>query len=168
MMNSKAHRIYLIGMMASGKSTIGQVLANRIGYTFVDLDAEIVASSGKSITEIFTDQGEERFRQIESQLLKKLSTRSNIVISTGGGAPIYHKGIDAMLETGRVVWLKVSKEVIYNRLQTDSSRPLASDITKHQLSRMIRSRNPIYKQADIKVWNRGELDKVVGRIEGKL
>lgn len=168
MMNSKAHRIYLIGMMASGKSTIGEVLANRLGYRFVDMDAEIEVNSGKSITEIFTDHGEERFRQIESQLLKKLSTRSNIVISTGGGAPIHHKGIDTMLETGRVVWLKVSKKAIYDRLQTDSSRPLAHDITKHQLSRMIRSRNPIYKQADIKVWNRGELDKVLRRIESKL
>ena len=164
MMNSKANRIYLIGMMASGKSTIGALLAKRLGYTFVDMDAEIEANAGKSISQMFADEGEEHFRELESELLKKLSHKSKLVISTGGGTPIHHNGIDRMLRTGRVVWLKVSIDTIYNRLQNDSTRPLAKQITKYQLSRLIRSRNPIYKRADIRIWNKGKVADVVDRI----
>lgn len=164
MMNSNAHRIFLIGMMASGKSTIGKLLADKLGMKFVDMDAEIEADIGISISQIFADYGEEHFRIIESKWLKKFSTQSNIVISTGGGTPIYHNGMQIMLQTGRVVWLKVSKNNIYDRLQNNSTRPLAQKISKNNLSQMIHIRNQVYKQADIKVWNRGELYQVVTRI----
>jgi shikimate kinase len=168
MLNSKANRIYLIGMMASGKSVIGEVLAKKLDYTFIDMDVEIEKNTGKSIIEIFTVYGEEYFRKLESRILRKLSYQSNVVISTGGGAPIYHKGIDMMLGTGIVVWLKVSKDTIHSRLKSDDRRPLALKITKFELSKMIRSRNPIYKQADIKVWNKENLEKIADKIAKRV
>ncbi len=168
MVNSNTHRIYLIGMMASGKSTVGKLLASRLGYSFVDMDAEIEEKSGKSVSDIFRDEGEEHFRQVESQLLISLSQESKIVISTGGGTPIQSGGIEKMLTTGRVIWLKVSMDTIFARLKNDISRPLAQNITKNKLSRIVRSRNPIYKQAEIKVWNKSELEDVVEKIMFKL
>ena len=168
MTNSIGNRIYLIGMMASGKSTIGLLLAKSLGYQFVDMDAEIESNSKQSISEIFANQGEEYFRVLESKLLQKLSKQENVVISTGGGAAIYHNGIDIMNSTGRVVWLKVSKNEIYNRLENDKIRPLANAISKSNLSKILHARNPIYKQAAIRVWNRGEKEAVVKRIVVKL
>ena len=168
MMNSKANRIYLIGMMASGKSTIGKVLAEALGYTFVDMDAEIEAKRGKSISQIFATEGESYFRELESQLLQELSSIKNVVISTGGGAPVHHQGIDIMLDTGRVVWLKVSRDEIYTRLQNDNTRPLAKQLSKYQLSKLMSSRKLIYNQAEIRVWNRGKMEDVVNRIQSKV
>lgn len=168
MKNTIGNRIYLIGMMASGKSTIGKVLAQQLGFSFVDMDAEIEANTGYSISEIFAKEGEDQFRLIESQLLKKLSIQDNVVISTGGGTPMFHNGIDIMLSTGRVVWLKVSKTEIFNRLQGTYERPLANAITKSKLSNLTHHRNPFYKQAEIRVWNRGKVEDVVVRILKKI
>lgn len=168
MTNTIANRIYLIGMMASGKSTVGKELAEQLGYDFIDMDAVIESNCSMSINEIFEVHGETYFRQIEHDLLSQLSSRDNIVISTGGGTPIYHHGIQLMNVTGTTVWLKVSKDEIHFRLSKNSNRPLASQISLYGLSRLMYKRNPIYKQASIKVWNKGKLESVVLRILNKL
>ena len=167
MTNTIANRIYLIGMMASGKSTIGKILADRLGYEFIDMDAAIESEYEMSINEIFKVHGEIHFRHLERDFLVKLSKQNNTVIATGGGTPIYHQGIDIMNRTGTVIWLKVSRCEIYHRLLKTSHRPLAAKISKNKLSLLMRERNLIYKQAPIKVWNKGRLEAVVNRIMDK-
>jgi len=168
MVDNKRNRIYLIGMMASGKSTVGKLLAESLEMDFVDMDEEIVSIEKMSVNKIFESKGEDYFRRVESTILKNLSKRNNLVISTGGGAPIYHNGIDIMKESAKVIWLKVSKETIYKRLSSDTKRPLARKISKFQLAKMATTRNAVYKQADIRVWNRGAVDDVIHRIINQL
>jgi len=145
-------RIYLIGMMASGKSTVGKLLADQLGYDFVDMDAVIESELGTSINAIFSSQGEAYFRNLEHELLCKLANQDRAVISTGGGTPIYHQGIEIMNKSGTIVWLKASKEVIHKRISETKHRPLANKMSKYALSKIIKERNSIYKQAHIKVW----------------
>ncbi len=168
MTNTIANRIYLIGMMASGKSTIGKLLAERLEYDFIEMDNVIEKEFGSSISEIFAKHGEHYFRELESKLLVKLSSQHHIVVSTGGGTPLYHNGIDQMKKSGEVIWLKVSKKEIFNRLSNSTHRPLAREITRNSLTKLVTKRRPIYKKASIKVWNKGKLEDVVNRICDKL
>lgn len=168
MIRDKANRVYIVGMMASGKSTIGRLLADRLGMDFIDMDDAIVEKEQMSINEIFDVKGEEYFRKLESDLLNTLKCRNSLIISTGGGAPVFNEGMATMMNTGKVVWLKVSKNEIFDRLKNDKSRPLAKAISKNQLLRITTERNPIYKQAHIRVWNRGDTNAVVSRIIKQL
>jgi len=160
--------VFLVGMMASGKTTVGKLLANRLSMEFVDMDELIVNEEQMSINEIFESKGEKYFRKIESEVLRSLSSRNNIIISTGGGTPIYHGGLDYMLQQGTVVWLKVAVNEIYQRLKKNKDRPLAKSISKHQLTSLIRARNPIYSRANIRVWNKGDKNAVTDRIIKQL
>lgn len=164
MTNTIANRIFLIGMMASGKSTIGKILAERLEYDFIDMDNIIEKENNMTIAKIFEIHGEDHFRILEHNLLSRLSNQQNVIISTGGGTPIFHQGINVMLNSGIVIWFKVSKDEIHKRLSESRHRPLGNRISKYALSNLIRNRNPIYKQADIKIWNKGNAEKVIVKI----
>jgi shikimate kinase len=146
-------KIYLIGMPGSGKSTLGTGLAERLNSSFVDLDEEIEKETGKSIEEIFKENGENIFRQVESDLLRKLSgLKNDFVMSTGGGAPCYHKGMEVMNETGISVYLKISKRGLYQRLVNEKdSRPLLkkSESLPTTIKNLLSEREQIYGQATI-------------------
>lgn len=109
---------FLIGFMASGKTTLGQRLSKKLGWNFIDLDAEIVRESGHSIPEYFSLYGEEKFRQLESEVLKKSTSHPETIISTGGGAPCYYDNMDWMLSNGQVIYLKLSPSAIFSRLNS--------------------------------------------------
>ncbi|MCK5592180.1 MAG: shikimate kinase, partial [Candidatus Pacebacteria bacterium] len=94
--------------MTSGKSTIGPILANVLGWSFYDLDNKIVEDQGRSIVDIFNDDGEEKFREIESETLKKLVKNKNLVIALGGGAIIGKGNLDLLKGTGKIIYLKSS------------------------------------------------------------
>jgi shikimate kinase len=116
--------IYLIGMMGSGKTVTGKALAERLGFVFVDLDAEIQAREGRSIPEIFAGSGESYFRDAESSVLEHFSKKTGQVIATGGGLVLREENVRRMKKTGKVVLLKASPESLWQRVRYSKDRPL--------------------------------------------
>jgi shikimate kinase len=118
--------IILCGFMGTGKSTIGRIVASRLGWQFVDTDQVIETRQGKSIKEIFDQAGESAFRQLETDLCKELATWTKHVIATGGGMVLRPENRDLLKQAGIVVCLEASAEEIYRRLQHATNRPLLS------------------------------------------
>lgn len=143
--------IYLIGMMGSGKTTIGQLLAKQLGYRFVDTDDLITKATHQSISDIFATEGEEAFREIESQVLSQLCAYQKFVIATGGGI-ILKKMNWSYLRHGIIIWLNVPIEELYNRLKEDTTRPLLQHPNPlKQLQTLLEQRNLLYAQADLEI-----------------
>jgi len=157
----KMENIILIGMPGCGKSTVGKLLAEKLGKTFVDADDEIVTLAGKSIPEIFSQDGEDAFRQWETKALEALGKRSGLVIATGGGCVTRARNYPLLHQNGTVFWLQRD----LNRLPTDG-RPLSQ---KTDLSEMYWIRQPLYEKfADCVVDNNGSLESSLDRILGVL
>ena len=147
----KKHLI-LIGFMGSGKSTVGKELASRLKHTFVDTDKLIEEKQGCSIATIFKEQGEQAFRQMETELLKTFSQEEKpLLISTGGGLPLRQENGSLLKQMGVVIWLEVSKATVLERLQNDSNRPLLSSINREDsIEALLNSRREQYqKLADL-------------------
>lgn len=153
-------RIYLTGFMGSGKSTIGPILANTIGYDFLDIDRTIEAREGKTVSEIFRENGEQYFRTMERTIIVQISTRRRLVISLGGGTVTDPETLRAIIASGILVYLKVTPEQLYRRLHRKTDRPLLSDIEGNRLSdtelreriqTLYAAREPIYSKADITI-----------------
>ena len=155
-------------MMGSGKSTIGPALADHMQYDFVDTDA-LIESRGKPIAMIFSEDGEERFRQMEHETLKDLCAQDrSMVISTGGGMPVWHNGIDIMRNAGTVVYLEVPINQLVDRLSSSTAtRPLLSDSDslESRLSSLLQAREHIYKQADFSIVNDEDTDQIIRKLQ---
>ena len=137
--------IYLIGMMGSGKTTVGKLLAEKLDYGFFDTDDCIEKLAQKTIVEIFATEGEAKFRQLESQTLKKVSAYHRSAIATGGG--IVEKSQNwNYLRQGLIIWLDADLNLLYQRLAEDKSRPLIS-----QLESLLATRRCLYAQADLRI-----------------
>lgn len=132
-------RIFLIGYMGSGKTTIGKLLAARLGYRFLDIDTTIEEKYFKSISQIFVEKGEPEFRLIEKQNLHDLAEFENVVISTGGGAPCFFDNMDYMKAHGITIYLKLSAAQLAERLESshDGKRPLLADRKGEELLQFI-------------------------------
>lgn len=148
-------RIFLIGFMGAGKTHWGKQVANRMGLPFHDLDELVVAQEGRSIADIFTENGEEYFRLAEKQMLEELVEREDsMIISCGGGTPCFFNNIDFMKRHGIVVWLNTHVEVILQRLLKERMhRPLLKDIRdedlRNHIVRKLNERRMYYEQADV-------------------
>ena len=145
-------RIFLIGFMGSGKSTLGAQLARRVHYKFIDMDHLIEETAEMSIPEIFNEHGEEVFRKWEHDILYELCRRENLVISTGGGAPCHSQMMDLMNTHGTTIYLKLSPEALKTRLiQSSTERPLIMGKSEPELLDFIKSllekRELFYKRA---------------------
>lgn len=135
--------------MASGKTTVGAALANRLDRRFIDLDPLIVAKAGCSIAELVAREGEERFRQIESEVLREAAT-SQSVIAPGGGAINRAENREVMLQAGVMVWLDAPFELCWQRIRQDAViRPLAA--TEEAARERYEQRLPLYRQAAVHV-----------------
>lgn len=156
--------IYLVGMMGSGKTTVGKHLAQTLSYSFIDTDLTVEAIAKKPIPTIFEQSGEASFRQLETQVLAELSTYTRAVISTGGG--IIGSSINwSYLRQGLVVWLDVDVEILKQRVAQDRNRPLAS-----KLESLLETRRPLYAQADLQISTRPEQspEEVAAQIKERM
>ena len=143
--------LYLIGMMGSGKTTVGRILAKHLGYGFVDTDDVIVQAAGKSINQLFAESGEAAFRQLESDVLAQVCAFTKLTIATGGGIVMRQENW-SYLHHGLIVWLDVPVELLYSRLQEDSTRPLLHDVDpESKLRSLLEQRRSLYSQADLHI-----------------
>ncbi|MBK1727561.1 shikimate kinase AroK [Halorhodospira neutriphila] len=149
----KPHRVFLVGPMGAGKSTVGRELAALLGLEFVDADTEIERRTGASIPWIFDLEGESGFRAREAALIDELSQRDGLVLATGGGAITTPANRDALGARGVVVYLHAPVEVQLQRTRHDTSRPLLQgDDPRGRLEGLMGEREPLYREvADIVV-----------------
>lgn len=140
--------IILIGFMGSGKSTYGKLIANKLGYSFVDTDSFIERKEGRSISDIFADDGEDYFRSLETEVLKELmQVQKPQVLSLGGGTPLRQCNREIMKE-GYTIFLKITADEAYRRLKDDSERPLLKvQDPKARIEELLLERNPLYEAA---------------------
>ncbi len=147
----KGVNLYLVGMMGAGKTTIGRLLAAGLGYGFVDTDAVIEQLTHRSISQIFAEQGEAEFRQIETKVLSEVCAYTNLAIATGGGIVMRSENW-SYLHHGLIVWLDVPVEQIYTRLAADHTRPLLQDADPlEKLRSLLEKRRSLYAQADLRI-----------------
>lgn len=146
-------RIFIVGPMASGKSTLGKKLAQTLEIDFLDTDNEIEKKAGAEISWIFEVEGEDGFRERESKALQKSVEKDNVVISTGGGIVTIEENRDLMIAKGKVVYLKTPIEIQLKRTENDKKRPLLSQGNREQTLRVLKEeRDPQYKEiADITI-----------------
>ncbi len=153
----KKNIYYLTGFMASGKSTIGPILANTLGWSFYDLDKEVEKQEGRKIVELYEQKGEEYFRTTETALLKKLSEDDEVIISLGGGAIASDVNFKIIKSAGKIIYLKSSPEMAYKRLRFKRDRPAfvfegeevpSKDEFLQRINKLLDSRKKYYEQAD--------------------
>jgi shikimate kinase len=140
--------IYLVGFMGTGKTTVGKILAAKLKRQFIEMDEAIEKEEACSITEIFATKGEPYFRKLESDLLKKLSTETDLIVSCGGGLICNKENLKILTETGTVFNLAASAKIIYERTKKYSHRPLlnvANPVLK--IDELIKIRNQYYNKA---------------------
>ena len=142
--------VYLVGFMGSGKSTVGEILANKLGAFFVDLDRFIEETVGVEISEIFSEYGEEHFREVESYVLNEVAASPDpSVVATGGGIVLKEDNWRVMEESGVTIHLHASIDTLWNRVSGTNNRPLAED--RQQFESLYWSRLPLYRRAQIEV-----------------
>ncbi|HEY0455521.1 MAG TPA: shikimate kinase [Verrucomicrobiae bacterium] len=142
----------LIGFMGTGKSSVGRIVAAQIHFQFVDSDELIESRAGCSINEIFKKSGEEVFRRVEKQIVQELSTYEKTVIATGGGLAANPENMASLKSHALVVCLWASPEVIWERVRTQTHRPLLQTPDPFaRIKELLAAREPIYKQADVLV-----------------
>lgn len=140
--------VYLIGMMGSGKTTTASELAKLLGMQAVDLDELICEEAGKSVNDIFQDDGEPAFRALETKVLEDVASRSGQIVGTGGGVVISPKNVRRMRETGILIYLKTDLNVLWERIKHKKDRPLLkSDSPQETLQALLKVRSPLYEQA---------------------
>lgn len=155
--------VVLVGMMGSGKSSVGKRLGARLGLPFVDADTEIETAAGMSIPDIFAQRGESEFRDGERRVIARiLTTRSPLVLATGGGAYMNADTRARIAELGISIWLRADFEVLMRRVRKRSNRPLLQTADPEAtMRRMLAEREPVYAQADITLISRDDPHEVV-------
>lgn len=149
-------KVFLIGFMGCGKSTMGKKLAKKMGYDFIDLDHEIEKETGAAIGDYFSAHGEAAFRALESKTLKEFNYPANSIVATGGGAPCYFDNMDWMNNNGISVYIEMTPEALAQRLEKGKEkRPLLRDLNEAEMVAFIEGklteRRPFYKRAKLVV-----------------
>lgn len=168
-------RVYLTGFMASGKSTVGPLLADRLGYRFVDLDWLVEAQTGRSVVALFAE-GEAVFRAAEAVALAETTRGPEVVVATGGGALVDPDNLRRARHAGALVWLRASPEVTVARLGDASGRPLLADRGRPlqgealgaRVRALLSAREPFYAQADLVVDADGRPEAVARDVAERL
>ena len=155
-------RVFLIGYMGDGKTTLGKALARRLSVPFVDLDWYIEERFHKTVGELFAGRGEKAFRELEKKMLHEVAEFEDVIISTGGGTPCFFDNMDFMNKVGKTVFLKVHPDVLFGRLRVaKQQRPILREKTDEELKdfivRALEERKPFYTRAK-HVFDADELD----------
>ena len=144
--------IVLVGFMGTGKTSVGHELASMLNMNFIDTDDIIEQDSSRSISDIFTNMGEEHFRNLESKAVEKVSKLSQYIISTGGGVVIRDQNIQNLKSTGILFHLDAAPEVIFQRTKHETQRPLLKvDDPMGKIREMLENRAPFYAKADYRI-----------------
>lgn len=140
--------LWLVGMMGSGKTRIGRMVASEAGVPFRDTDEELVTELGLEVADVFARDGEERFRQVEGRVITRLAG-ARAVVATGGGAVVGDANVEVMRRTGTVIWLDVPPRELARRVGDDASRPLLHDAEspEERLSEILERRRRAYEAA---------------------
>ena len=149
-------RIFLIGFMGSGKTSVGKKLANLLHFEFFDTDAEIERITGKNVLEIFETAGEDFFREKERAVIAELSQKTNVVVSAGGGSPCFFDNMQRMNQTGLTIYLQATPKMLKQRLiKRKHQRPLLKNIPDDELetciTQLLHQREPDYLKCHITV-----------------
>ena len=149
-MNSRENLVFL-GMMGSGKSSIGSLVSNKLNIDFIDIDNEIEKKIGLKISKIFLKEGEEYFRQIEERETLKFLKNKKTVISLGGGAFLNSKIKKEIINNHISFWLNWDIKTLVNRIVNSKKRPIANKLSKSEIEEMIKKRSVIYSKAMYKI-----------------
>ncbi len=140
--------LILCGFMGCGKSTIGRRLSKMTDKPFVDLDRYIEKKAGLTVKEIFEKYGEDKFRELETEACRELAEKSGYIIAAGGGTLTFRRNIDILKETGRIIYINVSYEMLCERLSRDTRRPLLQVENRNEvIKELLEKRAPIYSDA---------------------
>ncbi len=142
--------LFLIGYRGTGKTTVAQRLAERLHCAWVDADVELERRAGKTIAQIFAEQGETSFRDLESKVVAELATRENTIVALGGGAVLREENRRAITGKGLIVWLQADAQTLFDRIHSDPTtaerRPnLTAQGGLHEIEEVLRQREPIYR-----------------------
>ena len=152
-MTDENKHIILLGFPGSGKSTLGLSLSRILNLPFIDADAYISLKTGMSVSRIFAEYGEKRFRELESEILIEILDEPRSVIATGGGMPCFNNNMEMMNMRGTTIYMKVEQRLLFFRLRNNKSRPLVAGKSNDELNRYIsetlQAREKFYKQAHI-------------------
>ncbi len=147
----KCENLILIGFMGCGKTTVGALLAKRLGWTFIDTDRYIEQEQGKTVEAIFAEEGEQTFRGLERDCIARLSRRRHQVIATGGGAVKDADNVRALRETGCILYLRLPASALYERVANDDTRPLlkpyAGEEKRRRIEALLAERGALYEAA---------------------
>lgn len=167
--------VVLVGFRCTGKSCVGQLLAERMGLGFADSDLLIEQETEQSIRKIFSKRGESWFRAHETRVIARLAKRDNLVISTGGGAVLRYKNVQNLRRNGRIFLLEADKETVHQRIVEDIKRsngrpPLTGNDSAQEIGHLMSQRKPYYrKAADFVLDTRGKsVEEIVEVILQKL
>ena len=159
-------KLYLVGFMGSGKTTLARALGRRLGWRHVDLDEEIERREGRSVSQVFAEHGEAYFRKAEREVLLAFLPMRNVVVATGGGTFVQPANRADILADGVVVWLDVPFARIVDRVPSDGRRPLAAD--RDAFAALFEERRAAYRQAHLRLDAQGRVDALVERLLHQL
>lgn len=145
----KADKVYLVGFMGAGKSTVARALARRLDWKVEDIDERIERRERRDIPTIFRSEGEPYFRSLERDEILSLLSERGVVVATGGGTVVDAANRELMLRDGAVVWLDAPFSTVLERVPVDGRRPLAAD--RMEMERLYNQRLPAYRQAHLRV-----------------
>ncbi len=162
--------IVLIGMRGSGKTTIGKLLAKRLGKQFIEMDELIVQRLGQSIPEIVQRYGWQKFRDVEEEITREVAGWDNVVNATGGGVVTREENIRELKKKGKLVWLKANTNTLLRRIGNDQSRPsLTGKSPREDMEAVLAERSPIYQRvADFIVDTEGKMPEEIAEAIAKL
>jgi len=140
--------VFLIGFMGCGKSTMARLLSEKISAELVEMDETIESETGMSINEIFEKYGERHFRDLESELISRITEKGGAIVSCGGGAILREKNIECMKKNGEIIYLSATPETIYARVRFSTNRPLLNgNMNVEYIASLMGKRLPMYKKA---------------------
>jgi shikimate kinase len=157
-LDTNSRNIVITGFMGTGKTTVAPLVAGKLGRAYIETDEEIVRHAGKPIPEIFAEQGEPAFRQLEYEMCEHIAAQRNLVVSTGGGMLIADRARDLMVKSAFVVCLNAPPDVIEQRISGDAGRPLSG-----QWRELLAKRQPIYARIPYQVDTTGKLPEQIAQ-----